>query len=248
MTGLVSNRHPAYSPLPSHEPICCDLLVTPVLRIKLSCKEVELHDQLGAGLVARRRRDRVDLEVFERAEESPGKATQEQARPISSLLERLWKKASHDHQRAYIQELRGSAKSIGVSSAVSAGTVSQVDPSPTAQTPKELANKIAAAIDKALTGGSVAREFCLAAGMYPRLSPMFALGRLARAHWGSLSREWQRCLVNYALSLVYLQRAKRLASFIGNPNRKRELQRELANLGSHNKFDPLNPGGPSPRA
>ncbi len=54
-------------------------------------------------------------------------------------------------------------------------------PSPTAQTPKELANKIAAAIDKALTGDSVAREFCLTAGMYPRLSPIFALWRLARA-------------------------------------------------------------------
>ncbi|KAK0723613.1 hypothetical protein B0T26DRAFT_811927 [Lasiosphaeria miniovina] len=178
--------------------------------------------------------------VAQHSAESPGKAMQDQARPVSSLLERLWKKASQNHQRAYIQELRGSAESIGVSSAVSAGTVSRVDPSPTAQTAKELANKIAAAIDKALTGGSVAREFCLAAGMYPRLSPVFTLGRLARAHWGSLSREWQRCLVNYALSLVYLQRAKRLASFIGNPNRKRELQRELANLGSHDEFDPLN--------
>jgi len=178
--------------------------------------------------------------VAQHSAESPGKTMQEQARPVSSLLERLWKKASQDHQRAYIQELRGSAESIGVSSAVSAGTVSLVDPSPTAQTPKKPANKIAAAINKALTGGSVARDICLAAGMYPRLSPVFALGRLARAHWGSLSREWQRCLVNYALSLVYLQRAERLASFIGNPNRKRELQRELANLGSHDEFDPLN--------
>ncbi|KAK0738067.1 hypothetical protein B0T18DRAFT_394422 [Schizothecium vesticola] len=148
------------------------------------------------------------------------------------LLVRLSKKALQSHQREYIQELRGSAESNILPCTTSSG---RADPNTLLQVAHDLVNKIRTTIDTALSGGSIAHEICLSAGVYPRLSPVFILGRLTGRHWGKLSREWQICLVRYALSLIYLQRAERLS----DPSRKSELLRELANLGSHDELDLL---------
>lgn len=160
----------------------------------------------------------------------------EKGRPLSSLLGRLVGKASQSHQIEYIEELRRSAESYIVPSAVLPSR-DEHDAAP--RDPHHLAHEIRTAIDTVLSGGSIADEICLSAGMYPRLSPVFILDRLTRTHWGKLSREWQICLIRYALSLVYLQRSERLAGFQGDPNRKSELSRELANLGSHDEDDLL---------
>ncbi|KAK1833383.1 hypothetical protein QBC39DRAFT_424743 [Podospora conica] len=162
----------------------------------------------------------------------------ENKRPLSSLslLVRLSGKASQSHQREYIEELRGSAESNIVSRAISS---CPVGPGTPLRPAAEIADEIRTAIDTALIGGSIAHQICLSANMYPRLSPIFILARLTRGHWKNLSEEWQICLISYALSLVYVQRSDRLASYKDDPSRQFELLRELANLGSHDEFDPL---------
>ncbi|KAK4160024.1 hypothetical protein QBC43DRAFT_326010 [Cladorrhinum sp. PSN259] len=94
----------------------------------------------------------------------------------------------------------------------------------------------------ALMGPSIAYQVCNDAGVYPRISPIFLLQRLTRSLWTQLSKQWRCCLINFALSLVYLQRAERLYSYGSDlPRRREDLQRELSNRGNHEnpEWDPL---------
>ncbi|KAK3904432.1 hypothetical protein C8A05DRAFT_13694 [Staphylotrichum tortipilum] len=69
--------------------------------------------------------------------------------------------------------------------------------------------------------------------LYPRLTPLFLLQRLTRPHFRTLPRPWCVCLINYALSLTYLQRAERLVWASSCDDHKADLLRELLNVGSH---------------
>ncbi|KXX79354.1 hypothetical protein MMYC01_204711 [Madurella mycetomatis] len=101
--------------------------------------------------------------------------------------------------------------------------------------------QIRRSIDEALRGHCIAHETCQGSGLCPRISPVFLLQRLTRTFWGVLPADWKVCLVNYGLSLVYLQRAERLAKARRRSNRQTDFLKELLNLGSHgcNEGDPL---------
>lgn len=64
----------------------------------------------------------------------------------------------------------------------------------------------------ALTGTSIAHQICADAGFGLRTSPVFFLEPLTRTFWAQHSMEWKHGLVSFALALIYLQRAERLAS------------------------------------
>ncbi|KAK3987321.1 hypothetical protein QBC44DRAFT_400356 [Cladorrhinum sp. PSN332] len=99
---------------------------------------------------------------------------------------------------------------------------------------------------------STASSICSAAGMYPRLSPIFFLQQLSHCHWRQLpmviprdSDGWRRVLINYALSLAYLQRAERLArsyrSYISGQSQQIDLLQDLVNSGGYNGTDAVHP-------
>ncbi|AEO68380.1 uncharacterized protein THITE_2145549 [Thermothielavioides terrestris NRRL 8126] len=101
--------------------------------------------------------------------------------------------------------------------------------------------EIRSCIDNALRGHSLTDTLCQAAGLYPRISNIFLLERLSRAFWKDLSPEWRECLVNYGLSLAYLQQAERLVAASRRADRQTDLLKELLNTGSHGcqEGDPL---------
>ena len=82
---------------------------------------------------------------------------------------------------------------------------------------------------------------CQNATLYPRISPVSLLQRLTRAFWGELPSDWRICLVNYGLSLAYVQRAERLVNASRRPDRRTDLLKELQNMGCHgcDEGDPL---------
>ncbi|KAK4211357.1 hypothetical protein QBC37DRAFT_389750 [Rhypophila decipiens] len=99
-------------------------------------------------------------------------------------------------------------------------------------------NAMYSEIGLALSVSSLAGQVCQGAACYPRLSPVFLLQRLTRAFWNQLSKQWQACLVSFALSLISLQRAERLhAQSLNLPKQWSDLKRELLNNGDHDRPD-----------
>ena len=70
---------------------------------------------------------------------------------------------------------------------------------------------------------------------WPRVSPAFLLAQLARDNWQNLKLGWKRSIVQYALSLTALQRARRLTKAASQPE---DLLNELRNIG-HENWSPL---------
>ena len=66
---------------------------------------------------------------------------------------------------------------------------------------------------------------------WPRLSPTLILRQLSRDAWGKLSSEWKDCIVNYGLTLCYLQQTERRLLCCDNPA---ALMKELENTGRAN--------------
>jgi hypothetical protein len=93
--------------------------------------------------------------------------------------------------------------------------------------------KIRSSIEDALSGQSIVEATCQGSSFYPRISPVFLLQRLTQDFWGGLSKDWQICLVNYALSLAYVQRAERLVNASRRLEKEADLLKELRNMGSH---------------
>ncbi|KAK3323063.1 hypothetical protein B0H66DRAFT_515810 [Apodospora peruviana] len=152
------------------------------------------------------------------------------------------------HQVSYIDRLRLSLASQPQTPLLHHGAVSRDVPLVQAlvtihlQEQRERYHSIHQNIISALSGSSVAHQFCQKAGLYPRCSAAFLFQRLTRIFWGQLSGEWQAALVNHALAFIYLQRAERLAGYCRDlPRRWTDLQRELANPGDHGSpdWDPL---------
>ena len=81
---------------------------------------------------------------------------------------------------------------------------------------------------------STTRRLALAAKMWPRLSTISLLQRLAGDKMASLRDDWKGCLIEYGLAISHLQRAERLLACIGNDL---ELLSELSNPG-HQGWDP----------
>ncbi|CAK3844903.1 Hypothetical predicted protein [Lecanosticta acicola] len=69
----------------------------------------------------------------------------------------------------------------------------------------------------------------------PRLSPSFLLKQLSKDHWRKLSKDWQNCIVKYALALTALQRAQRLVKLGATSGE--DLIGELRNVG-HTNWNP----------
>ncbi|KAL2261316.1 hypothetical protein VTK26DRAFT_4409 [Humicola hyalothermophila] len=163
---------------------------------------------------------------------------------LADLLDRASQLSNqHPYQVSYIKQLRDSSRS----------TVA-----PRYQLNEESVNtqmfeehllkcqgeveELRADIDRSLSAQSLAAQICQASGLYPRVSPVFLLQRLTRTFWETLPADWQLCLVNYGLSLAYLQRAERLVNISRCPDRRNDLLKELLNTGTHGceEGDPLN--------
>lgn len=184
-------------------------------------------------------RPRPDLFSAQRTE-AQGPGPEQTHVRLSALLDDLSRVPSlQAYQASYIAELRRSM-------------ASPVAPRHDMSVPESLSKNLKRArkrydsvrrgLELALTGTSIAYQICNDAGVYPRISPIFLLQRLTRSFWSHLSEPWRRCLVNFALSLVYLQRAERLDSYGSDlPRRREDLQRELSNPGDHEnaEWDPL---------
>ncbi|KAF8454797.1 hypothetical protein BGX38DRAFT_1171611 [Terfezia claveryi] len=76
------------------------------------------------------------------------------------------------------------------------------------------------------------------AGLWPQISTVALLQRLAASNFASLSLEWKTVLVEYAMAITALQRAKRLSRAQEQKHDGSDLLRELENIG-HEEWDPL---------
>lgn len=168
----------------------------------------------------------------------------EDNQPLSRLLGQLLQLSGQQpYQVNYIKELQGSSESA----LIPRNQLTEVLINLTSLFDGCLirclaeAEQIRKSIDEALRGRCIAHEICRDSGLYPRISPVFLLQRLTRTCWKTLPPDWRVCLVNYGLSLVYLQRAERLAKASRCPNRQTDFVKELLNLGSHgcSEGDPL---------
>ncbi len=166
---------------------------------------------------------------------------------LSALVDELSEVGNlQGHQASYIDELRRSMARPAVPKRVM--IVPKSDPAiclaldQNLQDARETYDAISHGLKLALGANSVAHQICEHAGVSPRISAIFFLQHLLEPLWKQLSKQWQRCLVNFALSLIYLQRAERLANHGHNlPERWSDLQRELSNPGDHDNpdWDPM---------
>ncbi|KAK4101180.1 hypothetical protein N658DRAFT_516062 [Parathielavia hyrcaniae] len=147
------------------------------------------------------------------------------------------------YQVAYVNELRSSSVNIAGSRLRLTEATSELGAALEENLArcKQATGKIRRIIDETLSGGSVAEEVAQGARLYPRISPVFLLQRLSRVLWRDLPADWRVCLVTYALSLVYLQRAERLINAVQRRDRRTDMLKELVNMDSHgcDKGDPL---------
>ncbi|KAK3317279.1 hypothetical protein B0T19DRAFT_389380 [Cercophora scortea] len=174
------------------------------------------------------------LDVREASEDQAG---------LNSLLEEL----SHlpnlqPHQLSYIEELRSSSKSPAIPR-------KRVNEAPYIQSLlrkhqtqcRGAVHAIRHAIDEALKWQSVGESVSDGAGLFPRISPVFLLRRLTKDLWETVSRDWRECLLNYALSLAYLQRADRLLAVSVDQTQRSDFVKELLNSGNHHYYPRYHP-------
>ncbi|KAK0613589.1 hypothetical protein B0T14DRAFT_591458 [Immersiella caudata] len=156
---------------------------------------------------------------------------------LSALVDELSRDENRqEHEASYISELRGSI------AARPDAVVNEASHSESLEEAQKRFDSVRQRLELALAGTSIADRMCIDAGYYPRVSPVFLLQRLTRRFWSKLSDTWRRCLVDFALNLVLLQRAERLhALFSARAERGADLQRELSNPGDHENpdWDPL---------
>ncbi|KAK1760199.1 hypothetical protein QBC47DRAFT_427171 [Echria macrotheca] len=158
---------------------------------------------------------------------------------LYAVLDRMLKtKVLGDFQRSYIEELRRSAQSSGPQSFEA--TIDDLDEALKRNLEgfRLLEQSTRRDIDEALKFDSIAAQMCRSAGVYPRVSSIFLLGLLSREAWGTLSEDWKKAVVNFALTIIYLQRAERLLNS-GSSGQQSELKKELLNQGAHHEFDPM---------
>ena len=173
--------------------------------------------------------------------------SEQQHSKLSALVDELSAADSlQGHQALYLDELRCSMDSPAAPNRFmkvpKEDATIQAALNQNLQAARDAYDTISDRLTLALTGTSIAHQICENAGIKPRISPIFSLQRLSRPIWMKLSMEWRKSLVNLALSLIYLQRAERLASHGANlPDRWSDLLRELSNPGDHNNtdWDPL---------
>ncbi|KAK3367194.1 hypothetical protein B0T24DRAFT_581750 [Lasiosphaeria ovina] len=166
---------------------------------------------------------------------------------LSALVDKLSASPGdlQDYQLSYINELRDSIREAKSGTPRYMVTVDRDDPDilPVVHRHLEDARGHYHAIYEemrlALTEGiSIAFQLGARAGCYPRISTRFLIQQLRHGLRQSVPKEWRSCLINLALSLVYLQRAERLASYAANlPQRWGEFGREMANRGDHSNED-----------
>ncbi|KAK4155980.1 hypothetical protein C8A00DRAFT_41452 [Chaetomidium leptoderma] len=150
------------------------------------------------------------------------------------LLVRLFDRLSHlcgerTYQESYVKELRRHSGSIAVPR-YQLG----LDSVSLKQRLKEnlilcqrQSKEIRRAIQQALGGQSIADQVCQAAGMYPRLTTIFLLERLARGFWEDMGKEWRRM--------------ERIVNASRRLDRPSDFLEEVQNSGSHEceEGDPL---------
>ncbi|KAK0630434.1 hypothetical protein B0T17DRAFT_589950 [Bombardia bombarda] len=158
---------------------------------------------------------------------------------LGSLLDELSTPDMQVFQHNYVEELKRSLVSIEPTGGLCfAG--SQTAPArfeQHLQICQERSDAIYRAICNALGGSESTRlsnRVCDIARLWPRISPVFLLQRLT-CFYDKMSVEWRNCLINYALSLAYLQRAQRLKTAFKDPSRRSDFAKELLNPGTHHE-------------
>ncbi|KAK0710370.1 hypothetical protein B0T21DRAFT_454868 [Apiosordaria backusii] len=160
--------------------------------------------------------------------------------PITHLIEHLSDLGKkQQHQLSYIGELRQSSESVGTAQLIFKAD-NQTSFSRLSdyliKCQRETA-RMENDIVMALRGNGVAEKLCIDCEFYPRVSPIFLLQHLRRDKWNRLPTTWRVPLLNYALSLAYLQRAERLVNSYGFDNRRVDFLKELRNSGHHDNED-----------
>ncbi|KAK4466142.1 hypothetical protein QBC42DRAFT_330868, partial [Cladorrhinum samala] len=175
-------------------------------------------------------------------------------RPLDRFLSQLSQKGSLDHHHSYIDKLRESSRSpkdpgsreMKLDSPPSPGLQAKILQN--LQNCQREAEAIYGCIARVLRPSSAAERLSWHAGLYPRLSPIFLLQQLSNTRWEKLPRdsEWRECLVNYALALIYLQRAERLfrccrLSVVDRNRHQTQLLQDMANSGYYHGRDAVDP-------
>ncbi|KAK4238611.1 hypothetical protein C8A03DRAFT_33363 [Achaetomium macrosporum] len=160
--------------------------------------------------------------------------------PLAGVLNQLSALCGQKpYQVAYIDELRCSSSSMATfrhQLRQELGNLQSVFENYLLQC-KQTTEGIRRSIEQSLAGQSIADATFKAASLYPRISPIFLLQRLTRGFWNDLPMDWRECLVNYGLSMAYLQRGERLVNASRHPDRQADLLKEILNTGSHGSED-----------
>ncbi|KAL4895588.1 hypothetical protein BDV59DRAFT_211254 [Aspergillus ambiguus] len=168
---------------------------------------------------------------------NPGNA--EPAPRLLALVSALESQAGSDYERNYVEQLRGSMKSLQEIKALTCITPSD----------KELENIVYNSIVSRMTFSCAAgndmqnqslvyREVLntlTSINVCPRLSPELLLQQLTRKRWSELSDAWKRCIIAYGRSVTALQRARKLLNLISHHE---DLVVEIQNPG-HTIWDPF---------
>jgi hypothetical protein len=168
---------------------------------------------------------------------------------LAALIERLEAQASSNYEMNYVEDLRGSLRSLQDWRKEYCLQLNGADAKEILRYHlrccKEHVDETYMTIWSAVTAvnnvgsSSSAQRHNLSAAVsaeqWPRLSPIFFLKQLTRGRWPKITSDWKRCIVHYGIALTELQRAERLVSLSDN---HADLIKELRNYG-HTNWSPF---------
>lgn len=158
------------------------------------------------------------------------------SKKLLAVIDVLDKKASLQHEKAYVDDLRRSAtglQTLDVKYTLTdgMGDIPTVLKQHVQSCERHLARTykmVTDALDytKHVPGGGIAATY-----NGPRVSCTFLVQQLSRKRWKHLSAAWKSSIITYGLAITGLQRAYRLLSLCGNTP---DLVMELLNPGHEN--------------
>lgn len=163
----------------------------------------------------------------------------------AALVERLQRdNARHNHQSNYVSDLEKSFEKLSIQDhqyfiqTSGHDLLDELDSN--LQRCKEDADRIYNALATAMrpapsNAPDAETTLTISLFMAPRVSPAFFLRQLASKGWNKISIQWKQAIVDYALALSKLQRARRMKYLHDNQD---DLMKELLNVG-HRNWQPL---------
>ena len=171
--------------------------------------------------------------------------SQKSVKRVSSLVDRLEKRVSHQHEWDYVTDLRQSLAGLKAQRRSN----HTINSSPALQSQLEQYRKqckehvdrvwdaLVFAVRTVLSLSALSDIPCgdVLRCNSPQISPVFFLRHLSRKQWLELNPGWKTAIVEYGLALTSLQRAQRLLAVCDNPL---DLAKELDNIG-HSNWQPM---------